>query len=390
MFPVLSSIAERKKALVARTRQSGVQHRKSLFAWLIMTLFCVPPIQASAAETTGALLDECIAGIEANLALIEHGTATYRINDVVKRRGNLIPQEQMLKVIFDDRRHRFEWHKKERSEGSEEIVVEHVIIDPERVIEYWPPIGGVLPANGHFVAITRNSNNRRALMEPSQQRLNCWGVPPTFVWEIGWMKKTAPDHLTARRDAQGMIEISFQPPSVEVTRGVYWLSPEQGYGLVRANEWITGWDGDEPSSTYAAEFQNANNGAWVVAHRQERDRVPRDGALVHFHKHELWLDEIDLITRPADATFTIDGIGLPAGARIRDMLNGREYRYGIPAVDGQNIDVTQATGPMALRSWLGAFNTALGGVLLIWLGNRAARFYDRRLTLRRAKQSSAI
>ena len=350
------------------------RRRRAVLMCLACVVLCRSGIPAVADDETGGLLDECVAGINANLTLIEHGEATYRLTGG-SHGGNSQPWS--LKVVFDYPRLRFEWRRDEVVDGQSVTVIDHSILDSEQRIHYQPPLGGLRLPNANIVMITPNLKDSYVLMDPRQQQHQTWVDPPSFAWQIAYMRKRAPDRLTAWRDEEGLIEISFQP-SIEETRGIYWLSADQGYALVRAKQWSQTWGGKEPSNTYEAKFRQTSNGAFVVSYRHERDCVLEKGVLTPWRDEELWLESIDLEARPAETTFTVDGLDLPIGAPIHDQLNGREYRFGIDAVEERDIKVGQASGPMRLRSWLNIFNAAAGGALLMWLGNRIGRWSDRR------------
>lgn len=341
----------------------------------LAAICCACVGSARGGDDTDALLDECIAGIDANVALIEHGTARYRL---ASSRGTAsAPDETTLTVVFENRRYWFQRRWEQVIDGEPRAVARHTIIDGDECIEYYPALDGHRLPNANIVIIVPSPRGRSAFMEPRQQRNVPWGDPPPFAWEIGYMRRTAREHLTARVDADGLIEISLRAPA-DKKRGTYWLAPQQGYALLSAREWDPGWAGAEPSIAYDAEFRQANNGAFVVSHRRERACRVDNGALVPWFEGEIWLEEIDLVTRPPDESFTLEALDPPIGAPIHDRLHGRELRYGIDAIDEDGISVGAATGPLGLMRWLRLFNFAVGAAFLLWFGNRLARWYDRR------------
>ncbi|HUY31180.1 MAG TPA: hypothetical protein VMV69_00260 [Pirellulales bacterium] len=326
-----------------------------------------------------ALVDEVIAGTEANLALIEHGTATYSV-----RRTNVVPagldvpgdvkiahgtytKEGEVRVSFDYPRMHFEWRGTGRVPG--EVATERAIYDGEYNMRFLVPSAGA--GTGTVFIMAGSHSTTGNYLHPRKQFRGFWIRPPSFADQLRGMA-AADASLTAARQPDGLVRFANQPTAGKI-RGIYWISPNEGYSLVRAQEWPV-WSPVKPPQLYEATARPAGNGAFVLAHRLARFySLSKSGELEPSREEESTLREIDLRVRPDPKLFTIDGLGLRVGARIDDQVHGRLYHYGIDAGGESGILLPRSGGPMTLRYWFIGLNGLAGMLAIGWMIYRAKR-----------------
>lgn len=320
-------------------------------------------VHAAEDETSEALLDEIVAGSEANLALIQTGTARYATTwtsysysrDVhgdertrtAQRQG---PFRSTLTVYFDYPRLRFEWRGNGAVTGREADFIDEISIsDGERLIQYAAPNfrtdaapehapdspalrrhRGATNPNAHNVLIEKRSQ-RRPMMDPRQQ------MPLSSVArEVAGWRDNPEASLTAVKEADGTIRY-------DVEQGVYqassWVSPEHGYCIVKSKSWRSNFGESNPTKEYEATARDAGNGAYVLEHRVLRNgiHVRDDDRIRPHYEEEVQLLSIDLATPPDESLFTIDGLDLPVGTQIQDRIEGRTYHYGMPGAEDREF-----------------------------------------------------
>lgn len=387
---------------------------------IVLVAAAVGPGRARAAaadESADALLDEIVAGCEANLALIQRGTARYaarrtdylysarpsasgdghgrpELSGPATTRG---PFESELTVTFDYPRLRFDWRGNGFvAEDLSAVTEECYISDGERVITYYMPqffelqkLGegagaagrrphrGDSSPNAHNVVVENISAMGRRLMDPRQQ------LPSGAIAdEIRDVRADARGSVAAVDEGGGMIRVHIERPGYIANR---WVSRKDGYCVVRSKSWVAQFGESRPVEEYEATARDAGNGAFVLDHRTLKDGIilAGDDTVGPYYEEELRLVTIDLATPPDEKLFTLDGFDLPAGTKIQDRIEGRTYEYGVAAVKEPDIKVPPARGPMKARHWLTALYV-LAGIALVAVG-----FFTHRLR-RRAPRVPAL
>lgn len=344
--------------------------------------------------TSNRLVDEVIAGIEANMSLIQAGTASYLIKAYPRSDPvNGHPWQFRLKAFFDYPDLRFDYVKSREIDGHSQVETnKREIISRGLLIEYDLPLGwggdpARAPADAHTVIISPISRNPSAAApwpHPRMQWKWYWLNPPSLAMRLRGLRSRSATPIDARREADGMIKVEFHDDNI-AQREEFWLSPMQGYCVLRALVWSDRCA--EPTGTQEATATEAGNGSFVLRHRLERNFIPQAGKLVQIRRNEVLLEKIDLSRAPEKSTFEMSGLEPRVGARVLDEVKGHEYRYGVTSVKENAIVPGAAGGPMGLRKWLGAFNTLVGAAVLYWLGARLGCWLrGRHVAFRRGKR----
>ncbi len=243
---------------------------------------------------------------------------------------------------------RFDWRGQRVAAGSNagEIVesLEWTIYDKSRKIHYSliygahmilgsdPSVRPSDPRAYHVFINTANGDEAKTLMlmHPRQQTWPNWFIGSFGADALSWMRMLNDAEVTAAKEPDGLVRVA-----IKKTAGldVYWLSPEQGYGIVRAKHWMPGdSEADEPQTVQEARFRKAGNGAFVVEYRKSRQMRLVDGGFQPKREEEVTLLEIDMQIKLDPKQFTLDGLDLPVGAQVHDNISGTKYGYGVPAV----------------------------------------------------------
>ncbi|HVX15618.1 MAG TPA: hypothetical protein VHC22_30815 [Pirellulales bacterium] len=140
--------------------------------------------------------------------------------------------------------------------------------------------------------------------------------------------------LTVSKDPDGLLRLAREGRAGST---VCWFSPAAGYSVVRSEKWREKAAGtDRPYIVYDASFRKTDNGAFVLEHRLLHEAVFVDGVQRPSRDEEVTLLEINMLGELDPDVFTLDGLGLPAGATIVDRVSDTEYAYeGVPGKGGR-------------------------------------------------------
>jgi len=153
-------------------------------------------------------------------------------------------------------------------------------------------------------------------------------------------------------------------------RGQYVIDPKHGYLVNDIEEIQT--DTGEVLRWRKSEFQQNAAGGWFVSRQDSGSKIRTrndEGQVVPAKKSERHVELISFEEGPVDeAVFTIEGLGLPIGGYIQDKINDKMYHYGVDADPSESFDETEwvATGPKPVSRgwlWLGS-GIAAGAVVL--------------------------
>lgn len=376
---------ERVGTAIHRARLQRLPHSRRLAVCIATLVVLLGVVVAARADSTEPLLEEVIAGAQSNLQLIQYGMAVYKIRVTqfaspsrpapsLGRRGKALAQrigasratktsESDLTVIFDYPRIQYTRRGTGRIAGANELVVEErVIQDAERTISYMLP-RGESDARFHNVIIEPPSNDERPIIEPRQQ------LPRFSIAEnIRGVRATGGAKIDAVQGDDGLIRITIAAPNFTINR---WVAPKSGYCVVRS---------ESEAERYEASARQVGNGAFILESRLVKSFQRLNGVLTPRREEEATLVDIDLDKRPDGGTFTLAALSLPIGARVQDRIHGREYRYGVNAVNEADVNPPKAVGPMHARRW--AWIVWVGG----GLGLFAAGFVSRRIYAGRARR----
>jgi hypothetical protein len=288
-----------------------------------------------------ALVSEVVAGQEANRELLQFGTAQYEITREEFYRRDAAPKSAYagphktsveFRVVFD--------YPHIRTETNDERVVHR----PDHAIVFRTKPGpqASYPAYEYSAIIEVPSAAPIPLFHPGIQH-EIRGV--SFIDRI----RSARDkpHLgiqvTAKKADDGLIEINIDSPA-SFWRGEYWIDPDQGYQLVRGNQYALKSSSDQPVLTFQAGYQQVSGGAFILNERQQTDWINLNGDLLKRSHTDMRLTSFD-DAKPDPTLFQLESLGLPVGARITDRINKKHYVYGVSAVTEADIPTFGVTGP---------------------------------------------
>ena len=392
------SCPETHAASLGRVRPWRMSYAALLFG-VAMTTTVVKCAAVAEDAATRALLNEVLAGYDANLALIQHGTASYTtkmtmyvpppVADDEPSQGengkppapDAGPRETLtseVTVHFDYPRLRFDWRGDRRVAGAGLIVEERrKIVDGEQFIFYDPPRGAVKNPHAHNVMIVPTSSeiwSAMSAMHPREQFPNF-----SIADHIRALRNNPDASLNAAREADGLIRFDAAGPKF---RASYWVSPSEGYSIVRSKMWAPTVSESQPVQILEATVRGTNGGAYVLDRRAIKNFTIVDGKIKPSHDEEVTLVKIDLLGQPDEKLFTLDGLDLPVGATVQDRIQGRRYEYAVAAVREPEIKVPAPSGPMKTRHWPTALYIAAGVGLL------AVGFLSYRIRRRRKDSAS--
>jgi hypothetical protein len=293
---------------------------------------------------TDKLLDEVIAGIEANASLIVNGTAQYSVTTTTllpaERPGLPVErtQSENVTVYFSGRRTRFD---------SETM---RTIVDDERFIDFDATDLGTprqRQPHNYSAVIQVRAAARPLKVHPRMLGL---GEMDTLADMIRACRKRQGCQLEAVKDAS-TIKITLRSDSA-YAKDEFIVAPEQGYGAISRRMWSLKIN-DQPYREVESEFMRTDNGAFVLSRTRmvdRRARSPEDRTLHDLVRVRASLVSIRLGEDPNPEVFTIAGLGLPKGARIQDRINGKEYLFGVSAVREEDIGRPSVSGPRGTRA----------------------------------------
>jgi len=290
----------------------------------------------TADEPTQSLIAEVIAGCEANLAKIQHGTASYTVTvkEAMKpreaREGN--PNEWKFRPPTYGARI---WFTPSRVRWDEADA--RCLRDETTDTEYTPAEGAEPP---HHIALIDELG--QTFYHPSN--FHPKSVGHSYMSD---RHRTIGDYL---RDVSTNPELSLVAVRTgsEITVRLTWrkagaredfvVAPAQGYGLLSFRQILLRRP-EPPMSERTAEYREVNGAyvasrlrtvVWVKLSANARHQVLLDQTTV--------LDAIDLDDEPSAKKFRLADLGLPKGARVLDKRTGKYYLWGIDLTTEEDIE----------------------------------------------------
>lgn len=340
-------------------------------------------------ETSEGLLDEIEAGVDANMALIQRGVAKYRAVVTTypdyRRRGSTGSKRRRRVPVVDDGKPsgpyasettvyfdypclRFDWHGQRRNAaGGVRETTEWTIFNHEYRIESSKSSSAyarIEPIKGGVEAWET--------IHPRQQAMPNWGYP-LGASKLSAVRANRKVKLVAAYEPDGLIRLTMLAP---VGNHSFWLSPNEGYSIVRVKIWRAGEDDSQPPyQVHEAAFRKTSNGAFVLEQRVSHQMLNGpDGKLTPSRDEEVRLLEIEMRDSIDPELFTLDGLSLPRGAKIIDTVHGRDYEYATAAVAESEIIPPEPRGAVAVWRWLTPAYVLVGAALagaLVWRIRRA-------------------
>lgn len=332
----------------------------------VLTVVCIVMLPSGAPglsageETSSSLIDEVIAGNQANMALIQRGTATYRTTwrtypsqrkprgiarsgkdepDKAPVEGNAVrgPFVSETTVYFDYPRLRFDWRGNGAwKDNPTEMREECFIYDGRRLIEYNMPQWGDKmdvdrprrtrgPHHG-----TSNPNAHNVLIWPPEKKPARQYVDPRGEFDMSlersirrWVEELE-GSVTAAREKDGLIRLDFV---LRVTHVARWVAPMQGYCVVKRKSWVTLQGKPQLVDDMQVKLRECDNGAYVLSQRDTKSSRVIGNKILPRLEETVTLVRIDLDAPPDDNVFTLDGLDIPVGTKIQDRAKGRESQY---------------------------------------------------------------
>jgi hypothetical protein len=300
-------------------------------------------------DTTDTLLDQVATGFDANTKLIQRGIAKYRIVETFHlpvptlpaRKGrpsaavewNGKPQVATaeMTVYFDYPYLRFDWR------GQRRTVQGGLVSQTE-----WTIYGAQYKVHTDFISKPRTPSGHRVFIDRAKDgepepnlihpRGQACGPRQRFGADaINRLRGKVGSQWTIGRGPDDLVRLALEG---RAGRTVFWLSPAARYSVVRSEIWRgKATEANEPYIVYDASFRKTDNGAFVLEHRLLHEDAFVDGVQRPSRDEEVTLLDINMPSELDPDVFTLDGLGLPAGARIVDRVSGTETEYdyeGVP------------------------------------------------------------
>lgn len=288
--------------------------------------FVVIASQFIAKSSCADLLDEIVAGCEANLNAIQSGHAKYEITTARFAKGQEQPKEvENYDVRFDFPRIRID---SEAGQMRRIFSVDQVISFDAKNLAHLSKLG---PTN--FSATIRSRDEEQATISAHPRMLGPEKIE-SIANEIRLLQSNPKWQLDAHNRKDGLIALRCRSKQL-YAEVEYLIAPTLGYGVVSVKEWALSASPTKPYFVMSAQFRKIDPGVFVLEQRETVISILSDGKLEPYTSEEVRLKEITL-TRDVDASaFTLDGLGLPAGARVMDKVHGRNYLFGLPETPSQ-------------------------------------------------------
>ncbi len=348
-----------KHELVARevAERCGRIMLVSACALYLAASACASATESDASESE-PLLDEIVAGSEANFELIDHGRASYE--EIVKLDGEHSYTE-LFTIQFD--------YPLLRADMPDRIV----IYKPDYVIRYFTRIGPKpeYPPREHRAVILDPALSSQPSLHP---RLQPSSRIPHAGSIIRSVRRDPNGTISTQRRVDEHIEVRYENPSAYI-RAVFIVAPQLGYSFTRIEEFALKSSDSTPSSELTMSYRRIPSGAYIVEERHEVDRLWDGDEYSHTRERVTRLVDFDP-ARPSPDLFRLESIGLPEGARIDDQINQRRYIFGVTAVTEDDIGAVDVTGPWRGRAprRVLLIGTLVIGLVVLWFGVIRQRF----------------
>jgi len=303
----------------------------------------VPPGNKDKAQAT-ELADRITASIDAETSQILRGKVTYAVEFQRTVRNRPESARFTAVVHFDGRKIRWELpENKTRGYGDASGVTE--LIEPSR------PDGK--PARNdplNYIAVIQEPGRGSDpfLFHPQYvgHGLTSFRIPELgpriTVADLLRTLGNRPDTTLTLQEENSLVKLTMTTQRVRA-KFTFWLDPAAGYCVVREEKTIP--PHTAPANERTTEYQRhqATGPFLATVVKQVQRSVTKDNRLEERERTEYRLVDADLNLVPDASLFTLDGLRLPHGARVWDKRTGKEYLYGIPAVQGADINaaVTQ-------------------------------------------------
>ncbi len=311
------------------------------------------------ASDSQRLLDEIVAGSDANFELIDHGRASYETIVYIDGQHS---DTHLHAIHFD--------YPFLRADTANRVF----IYKSDYVIDYRMPTGSIseYPAREHRAIIQDPTIASHPPFHPRVQ--NSPRATPHAGNIITAVRGETNGTISAQYRLPDRIEVRYENPS-EYFRAMYLVAPQLGYSLTRIEEYALKRSDSTPYRELTMSYRRIPSGAYIVEHRHEIKRLS-DG-----EKHSRTTEAVTRLVdfdpaRPSPDVFRLESMGIPEGARIEDQINQRRYIFGVTAVTEEDIGVVEVTGP-----WRGTaprrvlvIGTVVIGLVVLWFGVIRRRF----------------
>lgn len=316
---------------------------------MFLTLcFCAVPL--SSGNALNAILDEIIAGCEANVALIDRGWARYDVTTTTadpsklgqaarqKYERPLLKGTQPVRIDFDrtrcrwtigrircyrDDKHDVYFDAQTLEEGHEQKVPSHDAVHYRASIHavHTSPFSPT-PYHprylGHGIDGRENDKTIADVLKGARKRLDVWSI------------NVVPE--------EKLLKVMLDSKASSY-RAVFWVSPQQGYSPVRGERWSLKVSDTTPASEFKVEYKQIQGGVFVASRRLQINRRPIDHQkYVESDRTEAVLTDIALGDQPKEDLFSLPGLGVPRGTIVRDKTTGKEYLYDVKNVTEGDIN----------------------------------------------------
>lgn len=324
-------------------------------AGIIFLLFVV----VAHSQAQEELLSELVAGSEANVALMREGTVSYQVKSQTfspKTRQN----DYVLTFFLD--------HDRVRMDGQ----TDRYILEPDRNISL--SLIDLARSPKHASAIIRTPEF--APPRVGDPRRN--GLCSHFegIGELIRKLQTGENTRITVTQEGALTKLAVVNEPMEY-KAEYWVAPREGFGVVRYQEWAMRTP-EAPFSEVKSQFVKVSNGAYIVSSQEWVFRaVSRDGKFGLNKELRLQLQSETIGKPVSPKVFTLAGLGVVREARVQDRINGKEYLFGVSAVDENTLGRLPVSGPD--RPHLLPIAFAVQAVIVIgltawwWIRRRAHR-----------------
>ncbi len=307
------------------------------------------------------LLDEIVAGSQANLERIDHGRASYEVTVTSKDSSGERTETRLYTIQFD-----YPLLRADMPDGV-------VIYKPDYVLHYLSDLPPESPTRSPGVVI---QDPTIAPPPPFHPRVQDGAGGAKHAGSSITAARGDPDGaLTAQRGAENVnIEVHYEHPSQQFRTKLV-VAPQLGYSLTRIEQYALKLSESVPYRELSMSYRRLPGGAYVVQQRQETDRLWVGNEYSHSTETLTRLVDFDP-ARPSADVFRLESMGLPEGAHIDDQVHRRHYTFGSTAVTEDDIRAVGVTGPgrgVTSRRVLliGTFTIGMG---VLWFGVIRRRF----------------
>ncbi len=338
-----------------------------VFAFLLSLAACPclgagTPSEPDASDSE-RLLDDIVAGSDANFELIDHGRASYEATVTSKDPTGERTETRLYTIQFD--------YPLVRADMPDGVV----IYKPDYVLHYLSDLGlpPESPTRPPGVVI---QDPTIASHPPFHPRVQDGAGGRKHAGSIITAARGNPDGtLTAQRGAENVnIEVRYEHPSQQF-RTRFVVAPQLGYSLTRIEQYALKLSESIPYRELTMSYRRLPSGAYLVQQRQETDRLWVGNEYSHTTETLTRLVDFDP-ARPSADIFRLESMGLPEGAHIDDQVHRRHYTFGSTAVTEDDIRAVGITGPGRGRTsrHVLVIGTLTIGMGVLWFGVIRRRF----------------